>query len=85
MPDITVYLRLDAETSLRRRLAESEPDRIEREKREFFERAAQGFDRLAEQEPDRYLTIDASRSVEAVIGELNRLLPEYLVRGGFWA
>ena len=85
MPDITVYLRLDAETSLNRRLSESAPDRIEQEKRDFFERAMQGFDRLAREEPERYLTIDASQPVETVIGELSARLPEYMARGGFGA
>ena len=85
MPDITVYLRLDAETSLGRRLSESAPDRIEQEKRDFFERAMQGFDRLAEEEPGRYMTIDASQPVEAVLAEISRRLPEALKRGGFLA
>ena len=85
MPDITVYLRLDAETSLRRRLSVSTPDRIEREKRDFFERAQRAFDRLAEEEPERYLTIDARQPVEAVIAELDARLPEYMKRRGIWA
>ena len=85
MPDITVYLRLDAETSLGRRLSESAPDRIEREKREFFERAQRGFDALAAAEPDRYLTIDASRTVEEVKRDLSERVPEYLRCGGFWS
>lgn len=85
MPDITVYLRLDAETSLSRRLSESVPDRIEQEKRDFFERAMSGFDRIAAEEPDRYLTIDASQPVGAVISELTARLPEYLVKRGIWA
>ena len=85
MPDVTVYLRLNAETSLSRRLAESAPDRIEQEKRDFFERTAQGFDRLAEEEPERYLTVDASQPVEAVIREVSAHLPEYLVRRGVWS
>ena len=85
MPDVTVYLRLDAETSLRRRLSESAPDRIEQEKRDFFERTRKGFDTLAMQEPDRYLTIDAGQSVDAVVNELTARLPEYLIRRGVWA
>ena len=85
MPDITVYLRLDAETSLNRRLSESTPDRIEREKREFFERTQQGFDRLAQEEPERYLVIDASQPLKYVLAELAERLPVYLKRGGFWA
>ena len=59
--------------------------RIEQEKRDFFERTAQGFDRLAEEEPERYLTIDASQPVEAVIREVSARLPEYLVRRGVWS
>ncbi len=85
MPDVTVYLRLSAETSLRRRLAESAPDRIEQEKHDFFERTARGFDRIAQEEPERYLTIDASQPVEMVIREVSERLPEYLKRKGVWS
>ena len=85
MPDVTVYLRLSAEASLRRRLAASAPDRIEQEKREFFERAARGFDDLAAAEPERYLTVDASQPLEAVLHEVSSRLPGYLTDRGVWA
>ena len=83
MPDITVYLRLDTKTSLSRRLSASEPDRIEREKLDFFERVRAGFEMLSAMEPERYLVIDASQPVEQVIRELKDRLPEYMKRGGF--
>lgn len=84
MPDITIYLRLDADQSLARRRAASEPDRIERERRDFFIRAQEAFDRLAEEESGRYLTIDAGQPVGQVLAELDARLPEYMRRGGFW-
>ena len=85
MPDITVYLRLEASVSLARRRSATEPDRIESETIGFFDRVQQGFDTLSAAEPDRYMVIDASQPKEAVAGEIAEKLPLYLKRGGFWA
>lgn len=84
-PDITVYLRLEADQSLARRLAASEPDRIERETRDFFLRVQEGFDRLAAEDPEHFLIIDAGQPLESVAAALDRQLPDALRRGGFWS
>ena len=45
-------------------------DRIGDELVEFHERVATGFDTLAAQEPERFLVIDASRSIDAVVADV---------------
>ena len=58
LPDLTVLLDVSAEQGRARRGGVH--DRLEREDDSFHESVRQGFLRLAAQEPDRYLVLDAS-------------------------
>jgi dTMP kinase len=65
LPDLTVLLDLDAGAAqARRNKTGEEPDRLEREKIEFFETVRQAFLDLAKTEPQRWLVLDASQAVE---------------------
>jgi dTMP kinase len=65
LPDLTVLLDLDAGAAqARRNKTGEEPDRLEREKIEFFETVRQAFLDLAKTEPQRWLILDASQAVE---------------------
>lgn len=65
LPDLTVLLDLDAASAqARRNKTGSEPDRLESEKIEFFETVRQAFLELAHAEPNRWLVLDATLSVE---------------------
>jgi dTMP kinase len=65
LPDLTVLLDLPAEVARNRRDGSgTEPDRLESEKIEFFERARQAFLDLAKAEPERFLVIDAAATVD---------------------
>lgn len=65
LPDLTVLLDLDAEAAMERRSTTgTEPDRLEREKVEFFVRAREQYLALAI-EP-RFLVIDATKSVDEI-------------------
>lgn len=65
LPDLTVLLDLPADVARNRRNGSgTEPDRLESEKIEFFERARQAYLDLANAEPNRFLVIDASATVE---------------------
>lgn len=71
LPDITLLLRVPPEVSLaRRRARESsggeEADRFEREGAEFFERVAEGYRRLAEEEPGRVVSVDGTLPIMTV-------------------
>ena len=58
-PDLVVYLRVDL-VAVRARLQKRDTDRFEREDDAFFRRVMNGFDELAQREPDRWLVIDAT-------------------------
>ena len=65
LPDLTVLLDLPADVARNRRNGSgTEPDRLESEKIEFFERARQAYLDLAKAEPNRFLVIDAAATVE---------------------
>ena len=65
LPDLTILLDLPADVARNRRNGSgTEPDRLESEKIEFFERARQAYLDLAKAEPNRFLVIDASATVE---------------------
>jgi dTMP kinase len=71
LPNLTILLDLDAATArARRNTTGQEPDRLEREKIEFFEATRQAFLQLASNEPDRFLVIDASQTVEQMQAQI---------------
>jgi dTMP kinase len=73
-PDVTIILEVDVETArarmLRRIRPVAVPDRMEQEPIEFYERVCQGYRDLAKQEPDRFMVIDGTQTVEAIETEI---------------
>jgi dTMP kinase len=75
VPDLTILLDLPAQDAIARRSKTgTEPDRLEREKVEFFERARQMYLELA-QEP-RFLVVDARKSVPEIQSEIRARLAQ---------
>ena len=69
-PERTFYLDLPVEQGMQRVVARGEKDRFEHEQIEFFERVRSAYLRLVEADPDRYIVIDASQSLDAVQADL---------------
>ena len=70
MPDLTVFLDLDHEESLRRRCAASEPDRLEMEADSFHARVEDGYHRLVARDPGRFAVVDAGGTRDAIAAEI---------------
>ncbi len=65
LPHLTILLDLEAAAALARRSKTgAEPDRLEREKNDFFEAVRQGYLKLAAAEPDRFFIVDARQNVD---------------------
>jgi len=64
-PDLTFYLDITAEMS-RDRISDREMDRMESESVEFFDKVRQGYLKIASENPERVVCMDANKS----IGEL---------------
>ncbi len=77
LPDLTILLDLTAEQAMARRNKTGvEPDRLEQEKVDFFERAREQYLELAK-EP-RFLVIDANLSVSEIQDQIRARVKEFL-------
>ncbi len=70
-PDLTIYLDLPVEEGLRRkeaanRAGQGELNRMDRLAVEFHQRVRAGYLEMARREPERWLVVDASASVEEI-------------------
>jgi dTMP kinase len=70
-PDLTVYLDIDVEEGLRRKLTaheagQAEWNRLDRQEAAFHRRVREGYLKMAAREPDRWLVVDATQSLEAI-------------------
>jgi dTMP kinase len=67
IPDLTLYLDVDAETGLKRRKGESEQwNRMDAYQLAFHERVRTGYHKLIGEEPGRWVLIDATQAPEVV-------------------
>jgi dTMP kinase len=78
-PDLTFLLDVGVAQGLERARARGgEPDRIEREQQDFFERVRSTYLARARAEPGRFRVIDASEPAAAVQAAVTRALAEWL-------
>jgi dTMP kinase len=73
LPNLTILLDLD-EAASRQRLdrARTEYDRLEAEKSDFHARVRRGFLDLAAAEPERFLVVDASQTIDDIAAVIQR-------------
>ena len=78
--DSSNYLDIESELGLQRiaQNAEREVNRLDLEKLDMHQRVRQGYLRLAEQEKDRIVTIDASRDLDSVVEEVYQVILQHL-------
>jgi dTMP kinase len=70
-PDLTLYLDIAPEKGLeRRQMGGGEWNRLDAEALEFHQRVREGYMELIEQEPERWVVIDAAGPVEEVQREI---------------
>jgi dTMP kinase len=74
LPELVVYLKLDAQTGLRRKT--TEPDRIELEKDGFHEKVAEAYSELARTFPDRFVVVDAAQAPSDIHKEVVSIFEE---------
>ncbi|MCT2025048.1 dTMP kinase [Dermabacter hominis] len=77
LPHLTFLLDVSPETLAQRREAAS-LDRLEREGHEFHEAVRAAFLDLARREPERWIVIDASQSVEDVHAEITQRFADWV-------
>ena len=81
LPALTVLLDLDAASAVTRRAKTGDaPDRLEREKVEFFEAVRACYLELAAAEPERFLVVDARLTVDEIQSKIRARVDELLGR-----
>jgi dTMP kinase len=79
-PDLTLLLDLPAEEGLARRAVAGAANHFDRETVAFHERVRAGYHDLAREFPETWRVIDASRPLDAVLGDALRAVEEALAR-----
>lgn len=76
-PDLTIILDAPVPIGRSRAGKRSAPDRIEKEKDNFFERVRESYQEMANHYPHRICLIDASQCLEDVQAQIKQQLHEY--------
>jgi len=77
-PDLTILLDIDVEIGLRRRAHGGEWNRLDAYDLEFHRRVRQGYHQLVQEEPDRWVVIDAGQTPDCVQVEVRKVVLERL-------
>ncbi len=81
-PDVTVLLDLPVEIGLARAAERGTADRFEKEQQPFFEQVRNAYLAQAKSAPERYRIIDASRTLDEVQQQLQRVMKNLLSEAG---
>lgn len=71
-PDMTFLLDIDVETGLRRKSSGGEWNRLDAYAIDFHRRVRDGYHKLAEEDPGRWIVVDASQPYDIVQVEIRR-------------
>lgn len=77
-PDLTLLLDVDVEVGLRRRARGGEWNRLDALQLDFYQRVRQGYLQLSQEEPERWVVIDAMQPFEQVQRSIRRVVMERL-------
>ena len=77
-PDLTILIDLPPEIGLARvhKRSDGQLDRMEQEAIEFYQAVRQGYLDLAAKEPNRFLVLDGSQSIETLEAEITKAVTE---------
>ena len=73
LPDVTFFLDITAEEGRKRNKSTDKNDRMEQEAIEFHQRVYEGYKKIAEDNKDRVVVIDASKSIDEVFEEIKKV------------
>ncbi|HTI95315.1 MAG TPA: dTMP kinase [Rudaea sp.] len=81
-PDLTLLLDLPVAEGLKRANGRGSADRIEMENADFFERVRAAYRARATAEPARFRIIDASRTLDAVLTDVHKIVGKFVDAAG---
>ena len=77
-PDLTILLDAPVEIGMERAGTRGTPDRIEQERHDFFERVRECYLQIALREPERFVVVDTTRSIDEVRADIAMLADQIL-------
>ena len=77
-PDLTILLDAPVDVGMARAGTRSAPDRFEQERHDFFERVRACYLQIAAIEPERFVVIDTTRSIEEVRADITLIAAQLL-------
>ncbi len=77
-PDLTLFFDVPVEVARQRLSNNASLDRFEQEEADFFERVRAAYHKRVQQNPQRYVVIDASRSLDEVKQQLETIVASLL-------
>jgi dTMP kinase len=83
VPDLTLLLDLAPEVGLQRRVDAGGVNRLDSYDIDFHHRVREGYLKLAQEDPDRWVVVDADRTFNEVQKDLRRIIQENLDKWGF--
>lgn len=81
MPDLTIYLKVDAETGLSRIQKNNRlENRLDKENIDFHNKVVSGYNELSENNPDRIRVINANQDLDKVIQDVIIEIDKFLTK-----
>ena len=77
-PDMTILLDAPVDVGMARASTRGAPDRFEQERHDFFERVRACYLQIAANEPERFVVIDTTRSIEEVRADMTEIVARLL-------
>lgn len=77
-PRLTIWFDIEPQAGRERILGRASLDRLETESLAFHQRVREGYAALAQQEPERWLRLDAAQSEAQIFAQLQTALGRYL-------
>ncbi|WP_436855952.1 dTMP kinase [Staphylococcus caeli] len=78
-PDITIYLDVSVAVGRERILKnQRNQNRLDQENKAFHEKVVEGYKKIIHNEPERFIVIDADRSVDEVVNATYESISKYL-------
>ena len=83
MPDLTIYLLVDAKLGLSRKSHQKELDRMEMEKLDFHQKVYDAYIMLAERFKDRVKIVDGNGTIKEECDMVNKIVIDFIKERGF--
>ncbi len=82
VPDLTIFLDVDVEVGLSRKRQTDEWNRMDALAKDFHDRVREGYLKMAANESDRWVVVDANQNIEGVFKDLKNVIEDRLEMGG---